>query len=46
MPSWDDENTYNLIDNSGNLIVSQGAFGFVPNLSPVSSFGIFACSIL
>ena len=42
--SWDDENTYNLIDNSGNLIVSQGAFGFVPNLSPVSSFGIFACS--
>ena len=42
--SWDDENTYNLIDNSGNLIISQGAFGFVPNLSPVSSFGIFACS--
>ena len=31
--SWDDENTYNLIDNSGNLIISQGAFGFVPNLS-------------
>jgi hypothetical protein len=42
--SWDDENTYNLLDNSGNLIASQGASGFSPNLSPVSTFGIVACS--
>lgn len=42
--SWDDENTYNLTDNSGNLIVSQGAFGFIPNIDPVSVFGIEACS--
>jgi hypothetical protein len=42
--SWDDENTYNLLDNSVNLIVSQGASGFFPNLSPVSTFGIVACS--
>ena len=41
--SWDDENTYNLTDNSGNLIVSQGAFGFISNVDPVSSFGIIAC---
>lgn len=42
--SWDDENTYNLTDNSGNLIVSQGAFGFIPNIDPVSVLGIEACS--
>ena len=41
--SWDDENTYNLTDNSGNLIVSQGAFGFISNVDPVSVFGIEAC---
>ena len=42
--SWDDENTYNLLDNDSNLIVSQGASGFSPNLNPVSTFGIVACS--
>ena len=41
--SWDDENTYNLSDNSNNLIVSQGVFGFMPNVDPVSTFGIIAC---
>ena len=41
--NWDDENTYNLTDNSGNLIVSQGAFGFISNVDPVSVFGIVAC---
>ena len=42
--SWDNENTYNLTDNSGNLIISQGEFGFTPNVDPVSVFGIVACS--
>ena len=41
--SWDDENTYNLTDNSGNLIVSQGLNGFISNVDPVSVFGIVAC---
>ena len=42
--SWDNENTYNLIDNSGNLIVSQGLNGFISNVDPVSVFGIEACT--
>ena len=41
--SWDNENTYNLTDNSGNLIVSQGLNGFISNVDPVSVFGIVAC---
>jgi len=42
--SWDDENTYNLSDNSGNLIISQGAFGFISGIDPISVFGIEACT--
>ena len=41
--NFDDENTYNLTDNSGNLIVSQGLNGFISNVDPVSIFGIVAC---
>ena len=41
--NFDDENTYNLTDNSGNLIVSQGLNGFISNVDPVSVFGIVAC---
>ena len=44
--SWDDENTYNLTDNSGNLIVSQGLNGFISNVDPVSVFGIEACVLV
>ena len=42
--SWDNENTYNLIDNSGNLIVSQGLNGFISGADPISVFGIEACT--
>ena len=42
--SWDNENTYNLTDNSGNLIISQGLNGFISNVDPVSVFGIEACT--
>ena len=42
--NYDNENTYNLIDNSNNLIISQGEFGFIPNIDPVSTFGIEACT--
>ena len=41
--NWDDENTYNLTDNNGNLMVSQGLNGFISNVDPVSVFGIVAC---
>lgn len=41
--NFDDENTYNLTDNSGNLIVSLGLNGFISNVDPVSVFGIVAC---
>ena len=41
--NFDDENTYNLTDNSGNLIVSQGLNGFISNVDPFSVFGIVAC---
>jgi len=42
--NYDEENTYNLSDNSNNLFISQGALGFIPNIDPVSTFGIIACS--
>ena len=42
--SWDNENTYNLTDNSGNLIVSQGLNGFISGADPISVFGIEACT--
>ena len=42
--TYDDENTYNLLDNSNNLIVSQGEFGLISNVDPVSTFGIEACT--
>ena len=41
---YPEENTYNLIDQSGNVIVGQGLFGFIPNINPVSTFGIVACT--
>ncbi|MDB9990225.1 T9SS type A sorting domain-containing protein [Flavobacteriales bacterium] len=41
---YPEENTYNLIDQSGNVIVGQGLFGFIPNVDPVSTFGIVACT--
>ena len=40
---YDNENTYNLIDQSGNLIESNGRLGFNPNVDPTSTFGIVAC---
>jgi hypothetical protein len=42
--NYDEENTYNLTDNSNNLLVSKGVLGFIPNIDPVSTFGIVACS--
>ena len=41
--NFDDENTYILFDNLNSQIVSQGEFGFIPNVDPVSTFGIIAC---